>query len=704
MSTVLRSLKMLIGADFSAAQKGFKAAAKEFNATGKQLTSAGKSMTSGITVPVLGAVAGITSLAVSAGNTADELLTMAAKTGLTTDQLQEMEYAARFVDVEVETMTGSVVKLTRSMGMADKGSKTQQESFEKLGISIYDQSGNLRDANDVWLESIDALGKMQNETERDVISMDLFGKSAQELNPLIVAGADSLSKYAEEAHNVGAVIDKDTVKSLGEFDDTMEELEAVFKSSVTAIAAEFTPTLQKLAPIVKDDIVPVFIKLIDKVADIADWFDELNPGMKTAVGVFAGLAVAAGPLLTVTGKLSTGVGSVMTAFANASKAIKGGGGYLDALKAMIGPSGMVMLAVAALAAMAAVMVSITQDSREATNAVMDTVNAARDSSEAFAENTDEVNANAEVAGKLADQLFNLADKTNKTASEQAAMVSVVDQLNDLVPDLNLAYDAQTDSLNLTAQSVRDLITAQKEQFLLEAYKDRIVELYKEQLALTEEQERAQTRLNEAAKEYAKAAFDPNIVARADALYELNEAKKAFEAVTEAVKKNSTAIDNTSVKLTDLSTKLYEAGKNAAKGFADGLNSGSGTVADAATSLARVASRTLTNKLQIQSPSKVFEGYGAFTTQGFAKGMLAGIGNVRSAAASMTSAAMTGAVDMGAPSASYGASSGTQGKGDPVLTDILAAIRAQKPSVSIGNETLDSHFVKASNRMSLQTGR
>ena len=48
-------------------------------------------------------------------------------------------------------------------------------SHRQLGISVTDASGNLRDSETVYWETIDALGKVSNETERDALAMRIFG-------------------------------------------------------------------------------------------------------------------------------------------------------------------------------------------------------------------------------------------------------------------------------------------------------------------------------------------------------------------------------------------------------------------------------------------------------------------------------------------------------------------------------------------------
>ncbi len=70
-------------------------------------------------------------------------------------------------------------------------------AYNRLGVKVRDNDGNLRDSETVYWELIDALGGITNETERDALAMQIFGKSAQELNPLIVQGSAGIAAFTE---------------------------------------------------------------------------------------------------------------------------------------------------------------------------------------------------------------------------------------------------------------------------------------------------------------------------------------------------------------------------------------------------------------------------------------------------------------------------------------------------------------------------
>ena len=67
---------------------------------------------------VAGLVAGFGKLTIETAQAADEILTMSSVTGLATDTIQEMNYAAELLDVSADTITGSMTRMIRNMNTA----------------------------------------------------------------------------------------------------------------------------------------------------------------------------------------------------------------------------------------------------------------------------------------------------------------------------------------------------------------------------------------------------------------------------------------------------------------------------------------------------------------------------------------------------------------------------------------------------------
>ena len=222
------------------------------------------------------------------------------------------------------------MKLEKSMASASKGTGSQAEAFEKLGVSVTDADGNLRDGDTVWQETIAALGTMSNETERDALAMQIMGKSAAELNPLIEDGgetykqvADTFAKYNLE------VVDQETLDRANEFNDQIDTIKAVgavaFQTIGTQLAGYLAPALEKV---------------VDWVGKFAEWLSNLDPRVLTVIGVIGALVAGIAPLLLILGKIAFAVSSIMSLASTLGVSIG----------ALAGPIGIAIAAIAAVPA------------------------------------------------------------------------------------------------------------------------------------------------------------------------------------------------------------------------------------------------------------------------------------------------------------------------------------------------------------------
>lgn len=248
------------------------------------------------------------SLTIESAAYADEILTQSVVTGLSTEALQEYQYAAELVDVSLDTLTSSQSKMIRSMDAARRGSKEQAEAFDKLGISVQNADGTLRDAQEVFGDVIDALGAISNETERDAIAMTIFGRSARDLNPLIKAGSDGLRELTQEAHNVGYVMGEEALDALGAVDDQLQRMNRSGEALKNQIAVGMAPAVENLMKKGTDlfvrlqeaaegsGILEVFGALLDVVSALEPLFDVLFGTAEDGVPVLQTLALALGVL------------------------------------------------------------------------------------------------------------------------------------------------------------------------------------------------------------------------------------------------------------------------------------------------------------------------------------------------------------------------------------------------------------------------
>jgi len=215
---------------------------------------------------------------------ADEMLTLSAQTGLSTTRLQEYSYMAELTDVPLETLTGSLTKLTMNMDKARDGSDTSAAAFEALGVSVTNSDGTLRNADAVFVDAINALGQMQDGAERDAAAMAIFGKSAKDLNPIINMGSEGLAELALEAHDAGAVLSEDTINALGATDDAFQRYQSTLDATKNMLGAEFAEPAQEIltgfTQVLQGDIDGGIESIMAGIDSATEILDELLPRLQ----------------------------------------------------------------------------------------------------------------------------------------------------------------------------------------------------------------------------------------------------------------------------------------------------------------------------------------------------------------------------------------------------------------------------------------
>ena len=276
-------------------------ASAKMSAFGEASVKAGESLR-GLSM-VAGAVdVALAGLTVKAGATADDLNTMAKVTGISTQELQKYKLSADLLDVSVETIAKSQTKMKKSMYSAQQGSENMAEAFNTLGVSIVDSNGNLRDQSDVFEETIKALGQMENETERDALAMQIFGKSATELNPLIEDNGETFQKVADIfAKNNLDVVDQETIDKANQFNDALDTIKLTGMATLSTVGMQLAGYLA-----------PAMEKVADVIGKIMGWLSQLDPAVLTVIGAVAGVVAVLSPLLIGIGKVAMGISSIMT--------------------------------------------------------------------------------------------------------------------------------------------------------------------------------------------------------------------------------------------------------------------------------------------------------------------------------------------------------------------------------------------------------
>lgn len=313
---------------------------KAFKDVGGKISAAGQKLR-GLSMAAAAATAALGGLTVKAGRTADELMTLSKQTGISTHDLQMYAASADLVDVSVEDMARAHQRLKRSMS-----SDSAAKYFKELGVETKNADGSLRDANDVFDDTVEALGKMENETRRDAITMALMGRNATNLNPLIEDGGETYKKVAKMMKKYGLepVSEEDLAKA-GEFQDALDTIKFVFLQTAQIVGTKIASYL-----------VPKVQALMKKIAEFSKKFTGLSGETLSKLAAILGAVALLSPALVLLGKVISAVGTAM------QTAVKIAGGLSKALSFMA--ANPIVLVIAGITALVAAFVILWNKSEK----------------------------------------------------------------------------------------------------------------------------------------------------------------------------------------------------------------------------------------------------------------------------------------------------------------------------------------------------
>ncbi len=339
--------------------------------------------------------------------------------------------------------------------------------------------------------------------------------------------------------------------------------------------------LQDTAITIGQQLLPHVVRLAENIGNLVQKFNDLNPQTQDLIIKMLGIAAAAGPIMRVggtiiggVGKLTSGIGDLLkklgerAAVTAATEAIEGMGGAVGAATAqaagmttglgmlgsvITGPVG-ITIGVAGLVAAIAALITHSQSASAKAKEMREDFD---EIGVTFQKSKDDALANAGAAEHLADKLFALAETENKTNAQKMQMAQMVQQLNELIPDLGLEYDSLNDTLNMTESDIAAVTETMKQQMIVTALEEAVGEYAKTMAKAGIEQDNIKNKL------------DPVKVAYEDFTTKLNTAKesqkwmskevqgmsfenqlKEFPGLHEAYEKLGEVTDDVGVKLTN----------------------------------------------------------------------------------------------------------------------------------------------------------
>lgn len=174
----------------------------------------------------------------------DELSKASQKVGMSTEAFSALNYAASLADVETDALVKTLGKLTKAQADAAQGGAKMTEVFNTLGIDAVDPvTGKMRDSIDVLKDFADVFVANQGSPEVMALGLQLFGKSFQDLVPLLLGGAEGINEVMEAADRLGITLTTAQGQAAEAFNDSLTSLSMVTRALAYDLLGELVPAI-----------------------------------------------------------------------------------------------------------------------------------------------------------------------------------------------------------------------------------------------------------------------------------------------------------------------------------------------------------------------------------------------------------------------------------------------------------------------------
>lgn len=299
-----------LATDDSKLQAGLKAAQARLMAFGKGVSAVG----AGLFAAGAAASTAFAGAAKVFSDQGDAIAKMARRTGLTTEAVSELGYAADLAGTDAATLETGIRKMQIAISDAANGAKPAIETLDRLGLSVSQLAGLTPDAQ---LEILaDRLAAIADPATRAALAQDLFGKSGTQLIPLLQDGSAGLRAMRQEAVALGLSVGGKTAENAEMLNDAIGRLSKTLSAVVFNIGASVGPMLADLAD-----------RTAVVVSGVVKWIKENPQLVTTALQVSAAVA-GIGATLVVVGGVIVAFGAVISGVVSIISAVTAAAGFV----------------------------------------------------------------------------------------------------------------------------------------------------------------------------------------------------------------------------------------------------------------------------------------------------------------------------------------------------------------------------------------
>jgi hypothetical protein len=255
----------------------------------------------------------------------------ASALSITTDELQQLRFAATAAGLSTEAADAALLRLQQSAAGAASGSKAQAAAFRAIGVDARDSSGHVRNLSELSDEVAAGLGRIEDPSRRAQLAVDLFGRSGARLATVMHEGEGGVAALRAELGTLGGGMLPEAIDAANAYGDATDRN----KVAVDALRSVLATSL-----------LPLLTLFVQKLTDVEAWLVKTARGthvVELALVALGGAATvqaakmlrAWAPVLLPFAKMALAIGAVVLVVDDLITLVNGGdsaiGRFLDSM-------------------------------------------------------------------------------------------------------------------------------------------------------------------------------------------------------------------------------------------------------------------------------------------------------------------------------------------------------------------------------------
>ena len=219
--------------------------------TDKKAFTAGDRLLTGIKTALVGVVAfksvkWFGSLITDTAQSADQFAKMSKQIGISTEGLQQLEFAAEISGSNIAVLRTGLQRFARTADDTTRGSKEAKDAFKEVSLSATDAAGNLKPVDVLLAGVADKFATMEDGTKKTAVAMRLFGRSGALLIPLLNEGSAGIDKLRKEFVELGGQISGESAAAFEQMNDDTLRVKTALRGLRNQAVIALLPVISKL--------------------------------------------------------------------------------------------------------------------------------------------------------------------------------------------------------------------------------------------------------------------------------------------------------------------------------------------------------------------------------------------------------------------------------------------------------------------------